>query len=108
MPVEEDDTDFTLVVPGEMPDGDIEIGYFLKCSSWGQGYATEACKRTLRFAFEEGQLEEVVATFEEENTASKNVLKKSGFVDHGYQQSYGEPGPIYRITCEEWLELQQT
>ena len=29
MPVEEDDTDYSLVVPGQMPDCDVEIGYFL-------------------------------------------------------------------------------
>ena len=27
MPVEEDDTDFSLVTPGKMPEGDVEIGY---------------------------------------------------------------------------------
>ena len=37
MSVEDDDTDFSLVLPGQMPDGDIEIGYFLKRSAWGKG-----------------------------------------------------------------------
>ena len=33
MPIEEDDTDYSLVVPGRMPKGDIEVGYFLKRSA---------------------------------------------------------------------------
>ena len=43
MPIEEDDTDWDLVVPGQLPDAEIEIGYFLKPSAWGIGIATEAC-----------------------------------------------------------------
>jgi len=108
MPVEEDDTDFSLVIPGQMPDGDVEIGYFLKRSAWGNGYATEASRRLIRMAFEESRLTEVVATFEVGNIASRNVLKKAGFVDRGMAQCYGETGPYYRITRDEWLGLQQS
>lgn len=103
IPVDEDDTDFSLVVPGTMPDGEVEVGYFLKQSAWGRGYATEACIRVLQFAFQESPLQEVVATFEEENAASIRVLQKSGFVDRGRMKSYGEDSPIYRITRDEWL-----
>jgi RimJ/RimL family protein N-acetyltransferase len=107
MPVEADDTDFNLVIPGQMPDGDVEIGYFLKRSAWGKGYATEACRRLIRLAFEESSLTEVVATFEVGNIASRNVLEKAGFVDHGTMRCYGEDGPNYRITRDGWLDLQQ-
>jgi RimJ/RimL family protein N-acetyltransferase len=102
MPVEEDDTDFGLVIPDRMPAADIEIGYFLKRSAWGQGFATEACKRLLQMAFSESPLPEIVATFEEGNTASRNVLEKAGFVDRGTMRCYGEDGPNFRITREEW------
>jgi ribosomal-protein-alanine N-acetyltransferase len=105
IPVEEDDTDFSIVVPGTMPDGDIEIGYFLKRSAWGHGYATESCRRVLRFAFQEASLLEVVATFEEENGASRNVLEKAGFADRGTMRCYGEEGPNYRITHGEWKRI---
>lgn len=108
MPVEEDDTDFSLVIPGQMPDGDVEIGYFLKRSAWGKGYATEASKRLLRFAFEESPLTEIVATFEVGNVASRNVLQKAGFVNRGLMRSYGENGPNFRVTRNEWTELQQS
>lgn len=103
MPVEEDDTDFDLVVPGQMPEGDVEVGYFLKRSAWGKGYATEACKRLLRMAFEDSPLTEVVATFEKGNSASQNVLEKAGFVDRGVMRCYGEDGPNFRITRDEWV-----
>ena len=52
--VEGPDNDFSLVIPGRMPAGDIEIGFFLKRSAWGKGYATEVCRRLLEFAHQCG------------------------------------------------------
>lgn len=106
MPIDEDDTDFSLVVMGQMPDADIEVGYFLKRSAWGRGYATEVCKRMLQFAFQELPLNEVVASVEEENLVSRKVLEKSGLLDCGRTRSYGKESPIYRITRDEWNALQ--
>jgi RimJ/RimL family protein N-acetyltransferase len=107
MPVDRDDTDYSLVVPDRMPDGDVEIGYFLKRSAWGHGFATEACKRLLQFAFQETPLNEVVASFDVENVASKKVLEKAGLVDRGTMRCCGEDDPNYRITRDEWYRLQQ-
>ena len=107
IPIEEDDTDFDLVVPGRMPDGDVEIGYFLKQSTWGRGYATEAASRVIQMAFEDSPLTEVVATFEDGNASSQHVLEKVGFVDRGMRRCYGEDGPDFRITRAEWLAAHQ-
>jgi ribosomal-protein-alanine N-acetyltransferase len=106
MPVDEGDTDYSLVVPNRMPDAEIEIGFELKRSAWGKGYATEACKRLIQFAFEDTQLIEVVATFYEENVASRKVLEKSGLTDRGRMRCYGEDCPNYRISRNEWNKLQ--
>ena len=108
LPIDLDDTDFSLVVMGQMPDAEIEIGFFLKRSAWGRGYATEVCKRLLQFAFQEVSLNEVVASVDEDNVASKKVLEKSGLLDRGRTRCYGKVGPIYRITRDEWNELQQS
>jgi len=108
MPIDEDDTDFSLVVMGQMPDADIEVGYFLKRSAWGRGYATEVCRRMLEFAFQELPLNEVVASVEEENVVSRKVLEKAGLLDRGRTRSYGKDSPIYRITRDEWNKLQRS
>jgi len=105
MPIDEEDTNYRLILPNSLPDADIEIGFAFKCSAWGKGYATESCKRLLDFAFEESPIEEVVASFYEENSASKNVLKKSGFIDRGRMRCYGEDSPCFRITQAEWNSL---
>ena len=71
---------------------------------WGKGYATEACKRLLRFAFEETPLKEVVATIDPENTASQRVLEKSGLIYEGMRRAYAVQCPGFRLTREQWLE----
>ena len=105
IPIDEDDTDWDQVVPGVMPEGDVEVGYFFKEGAWGQGFATEACRRLLRFAFEETPLQEVVATLDDENDASKRVLIKSGLSERGRRQAYGHDSPDWRVSREEWLAL---
>ena len=107
LPVEERDTDWNLVVPDAMPDCDVEVGYNLKQSAWGKGIATEVCRRLLRFAFEETPLQEIVATFEDENETSKNVLKKAGFTYQGRRTAYGEDSPDFRISRSEWIKFTQ-
>ncbi len=108
LPVDEDDTDFSLVVMGQMPDAEIEIGFLFKQSAWGRGYATELCQRLLQFAFQDVSLNEVVSSVDEENVASKKVLEKCGLLDRGRTRSYGKDSPIYRITRDEWNELRRS
>jgi ribosomal-protein-alanine N-acetyltransferase len=103
MPTDKDDTNWDHVVPGAMPDEDVEIGYILKEGAWGQGYATEVCRRLLRFAFEETPLEEIVATLDDTHDASKRVLEKSGLSCRGRRRAYGKDCPDWRITRSEWV-----
>jgi len=103
LPVDEDDTNWDLVRGEQMPDAEIEIGYMFKPSAWGKGYATEACARLLRFAFEETTLDEVVAVTAPENAASQNVLRKCGLVHEGTRKAYAYPCPGFRITRKAWL-----
>jgi len=103
MSAEEDDVDYGLIVMDQMPDADIEVGYFLKPSAWGQGYATEVCRRMLQFVFQETLLSEVVASVDANNVASRNVLEKSGFLFAGRKLCWGKVCPIYKITRDEWI-----
>ena len=107
MPIEEDDTNWDLVVEDKLPDCDIEIGYILKKAAWGKGYATEAARRLLRFAFEETPLEEIVASIDERNTASRRVLEKCGLIYEGIGRAYATDTPVFRITKQQWVEQQR-
>lgn len=62
-------TDFTPAV---------DIGWRLKKSAWGNGYATEGAKRCLEFAFNELKLDRIISTCTEKNSNSENVMRKIG------------------------------
>ncbi len=106
LPIEEDDTDWSLLQEDQYPDADIEVGYILKRSAWGNGYATEACRRLVQFAFEETELDEIVAVTDPRNVASQKVLRKCGLRDEGLRRAYAEECPAFRISRQQWLELQ--
>ena len=106
LPIEEDDTDWSLVQEDRYPDADIEVGYILKRSAWGNGYATEGCRRLVQFAFEETELDEIVAVTDPRNAASQEVLRKCGLRDEGLRRAYAEECPTFRISRQQWLELQ--
>ena len=63
-----------------------EIGYNLNRSFWGQGYATEASKALIQWAYQELGARDFCATHATSNDASGNVLKKCGFEFSHYGQ----------------------
>jgi RimJ/RimL family protein N-acetyltransferase len=56
----------------------IEVGYRLRRSSWGCGFATEAADRLMRHGFETAGLEKIVAVTTRANTASQRVIERLG------------------------------
>ena len=104
LPIEQEDTDWSLVGGPDLPECEVEIGYLLKRSAWGKGYATEAAERLLRFAFEETELDEVVAVTDPENGASQNVLSKIGMTEEGMRRAYAADCPGFRITRRQWQD----
>ncbi|MEM7441381.1 MAG: GNAT family N-acetyltransferase [Pseudomonadota bacterium] len=103
MPIDLDDTDWNLLDGGDIPNGPIEIGYVLRKTSWGRGYATEACRRLTQFAFEVSPLQEIWAVTDPANDASKNVLRKSGYKDEPLVKAYQAQLPGFRAFRAQWL-----
>jgi RimJ/RimL family protein N-acetyltransferase len=56
----------------------VDISWRLKKSAWGKGYATEGAKRCLEIAFNDLQLEKVIATCTLNNKNSEKVMQKIG------------------------------
>ena len=56
----------------------VDIGWRLKKSAWGKGFATERAKRCLEFAFNELSLNEVIAVCTKNNLKSERVMQKIG------------------------------
>lgn len=76
------------------PNGVAEIGYGILEEYQGQGYATEAVKAALRWAFQNPNVTAIEAETDADNAASKRVLEKCGFVANGI---IGKEGPRYTL-----------
>ncbi|WP_254185305.1 GNAT family N-acetyltransferase [Nocardioides panacis] len=59
------------------------MGYCLEEAAWGHGYATEAARAVLQWAFDTLDLNRVQAEADTRNAASARVLEKLGFVREG-------------------------
>jgi ribosomal-protein-alanine N-acetyltransferase len=70
----------------------LELGYHVAEHHWGKGFATEAGKRAVEYAFTL-PYEKLFAAHHPENLASQNVLEKLGFkFSH---MEYYEPTDVY-------------
>ena len=85
------------------------MGYCLDDTAWGHGYATEAARAVLVWAFEALDLNRVQAETDTRNTASAHVLEKLGFVREGTLREDcivdGEVSDswVYGLIRREWL-----
>ena len=55
-----------------------EVGFELVPAAWGQGYATEGARRTIRFAWNETPLMRIISVTVPDHLASRRVMEKSG------------------------------
>lgn len=69
---------FEFRPPDDGAPGDVELGYRLHRSAWGQGYATEGSRALVHKGFTELGVRRVVATTMTVNLGSRRVLEKVG------------------------------
>lgn len=90
----------------------VEIGWRLAKSHWLKGYASEAAREALRFAFEQNIADAVYAFTTLENIPSQKVMEKIGMSNTGqdfdHPRLLDKPSAVkrhclYRITRDEWL-----
>lgn len=92
-------------VPEIAPD-EVEIGWWLTPSSWGQGLATEGAVALRDEGFERVGLERIIARFEPANAASGRVMEKIGM--HFEREARGVAGELVRVYALDrarWLAL---
>ena len=69
----------TALRPGEGHSADEpELGYRLRRSAWGKGYATEGCRALIDKAFSVHGVRRVLAETMVVNAASRRVMEKAG------------------------------
>ncbi len=69
-----------------------ELGYILMPAAWGKGIATEICQMMVQFGFTTMGLHSIEAQIDPENSGSRRVLEKLGFVQEGYyRENFYDP-----------------
>jgi len=108
--------DFIGFVGLHYPDDDlpftpcVEIAWRLRKQFWGKGYATEAAKESLSFAFSTLQLDEVFAYTAVTNVRSRSVMERLGL--HNTDQNFEHPNlpkghplsehVVYKLSKQTW------
>jgi RimJ/RimL family protein N-acetyltransferase len=93
------------------PDDEPELGYRLRRSTWGKGYATEGSIALIDRGFRDFGVRRVLAETMAVNTASRRVMEKAGMrLVRTFHQDWpdkipgDEHGDVeYAITREEWI-----
>jgi RimJ/RimL family protein N-acetyltransferase len=76
---------------GSGPD-EVELGYRLRKSAWGKGYATEGSRALIRKGFTELGVRRVVASTMAVNAASRRVMEKAGLtLARTFHRSWPDP-----------------
>jgi RimJ/RimL family protein N-acetyltransferase len=89
------------------PEGwlDFEIGWTLRTAYWGRGYATEAAKRCIEYAFTELKRPHLISLIHPENVRSIRVAERIGQRLDGSVPLPHMPDLtvlVYRLTMEQW------
>jgi RimJ/RimL family protein N-acetyltransferase len=92
----------------DSPHQHAELGYWIGVPYWGRGYATEAAREMLRYAFADLRLHRILASHFKHNPASGNVLRKLGMRYEGCQREHLRKwdrfvdSELYGILRREW------
>ena len=90
--------------------GEMKAGYWIAVPHWGNGYATEALHRLIRYGFNRLHLPRISACHFAHNPASGRVMQKAGLLFEGIQPNGSCRGEqlhdraSYGISAEEWRE----
>ncbi len=91
----------------------VEIGWRLSKKFWGFGYAPEAAREALRFAFNRLELDEVVSFTTLHNARSQSVMRNIGMLNsnRNFMHPDIDPGSglsehvLFNISRARWAEL---
>ncbi len=91
--------------PYDAPERIFEIGFHIGAKHWGRGYASEAARAVINYAFRELGASGLFAGHNPNNDASRHLLMKLGFT-YTHDAFYAPTGlnhPSYRLTRREAL-----
>jgi RimJ/RimL family protein N-acetyltransferase len=86
------------LVTQHLPEGDeVEVGWHTKRELWGQGYATEAAREVIRYAFEDLGLRRLISLILDDNVPSRRIAEKLGMHVERRTDHRGLNHLVYRL-----------
>ena len=85
--------------------GTPEVVYHFAKAYWGQGYATEMARASLRFGFDQHRFGRIVAITKPDNAASIHVMEKLGMKFQQRTSYYDIEVVEYAITADEFRSI---
>ena len=89
----------TQEVDGKM---EIEVGYHIFKKYWGQGFAPEAARLFIDYAFKNNLTASVISIIDTRNIKSQRVADKNGLIREKETKWSNQDVYIYRIDKEKW------
>lgn len=84
-----------------------EVAYYVLPEYWGNGYASEATRLLVTFAFDELNARRVEASVQADNPGSRRVLEKLDFQQEGTKrEAYYKDGEYKNITLWSLLKTE--
>jgi RimJ/RimL family protein N-acetyltransferase len=80
----------------------LEVGYHLRRDQWGHGYATEAAKACMDYAFRQLGARQVVSLIRPENLPSRRVAERNGLRTEREVQHAGLLHLLYVMNRESY------
>lgn len=90
-----------------------KLGFAIRHSEWGHGYATDAARALIAFGFGQLELHRISAAAGPENSASIAVIKRLGMTyegrirDHVYTGGAWRDSLLYSLLADEWAGDKQ-
>jgi [ribosomal protein S5]-alanine N-acetyltransferase len=84
------------------PSGEYDLGFRFFKKYWNQGYASEAAIASLKYGFENLNIDLILGRAMEQNLASIKVLEKCGMKYIGKRECGAQPGVIFQINKSDF------
>jgi len=82
----------------------LEVGYHVRRDHWGHGYATEAARACLNYAFRNLAADKVVSLILPENLPSRGVAERNGMTIERQVSFHGSPHLMYAMKREDYAQ----
>ncbi|MFF7845232.1 GNAT family N-acetyltransferase [Streptomyces ossamyceticus] len=85
-----------------------KLGYAIAAKEWGRGYATDAARTLVTYAFKERGLHRITAAIGPDNLASIAVVQQLGFTregtlrDHVFTNGAWRDSVLFSVLAHEW------